>query len=300
MTIRHLRIFLEVTRCKSMSQAAANLHFSQSTISQTIKELEKYYNTTLFERLSKRLYITESGKTLQEFTKKVISSFDDLEDVMLEQSASMHVFLGATITCGCCVLPSFLKNFQKKYPDVQITSSIHNTHLIEEKMLNGEIDIAIVEGKMVSKDIVTIPVIDDFLVLAFAANHEFASKKSFTPKELRNREFVVREEGSGTRKIFDDYLAKHNINIVPKIEAPFPEAMRHSIINNNCLAVMSQRLLEDQIITGEIKVLRLNTNEWDRHFSVVYHKDKRQTYPIRAVIGSLIDFSEYDEHVPFH
>ncbi len=291
MTIRHLKIFLEVANCKSMSQAASNLHFSQSSISQAIKELEKHYNTLLFHRLSKRLFITESGITLQTHAKAVVLKFDTLEAALKEKSTTKHIFLGATITCGCCILPSFLKEFQKKFSDISLTSSIHNTNIIEQKILNGQIDIALVEGKIANKDIISIPTKGDKLVLAFSVNHEFTSKKSFTAKDLTNREFVVREEGSGTRKSFDEYLQKYSVEIIPKVEAPFPEAMRHAIINNNCLAVMSQMLLENEIASGEIKTLSLSTDEWDRTFSIVYHKDTFLSDSIKKVISMLKDFN---------
>ncbi len=290
MTIRHLRIFLEVCQCASMSKAAVNLHFSQSTISQAIKELESHYNTQLFHRLSKRLYITDNGKILQEHAKVVVLKFDTLEAALREKSAKNHIHLGATITCGCCILPDFLKAYQKEFSDISLTSSIHNTDIIEKKILNGQIDIALVEGVIKDKDIITIPVKGDKLVLAFGANHEFGAKKSFTAQDLANREFVVREEGSGTRRSFDEYLQRYSVEIIPKIEAPFPEAMRHAIINNNCLAVMSQMLLEKEIATGEIKTLSLNSNEWDREFSIAYHKDTFLTNSLKLVIDSLQSF----------
>ncbi len=283
MTIRHLRIFLEVFQQKSMSKAAENLHFSQSTISQVIKELEEHYNTLLFERLSKRLYVSESGKKLQLHAKNVVEQFDKLQIIMHSDSLVEHVRMGATITCGCCILPQFTKDFQARFPEVDLVSSINNTHIIEEKLLKGELDIALVEGNIQSRDLISTPIIDDHLVLAFHQEHEFNSKKSFTPSDLANKDFVVREDGSGTRASFEKYLERHNISMHAKIEAPFPEAMRHAIIYNNCLAVMSERLLESEIKSGIISILRLETDEWNRHFSLVHHKDKYLTNALQYI-----------------
>ncbi len=287
MTIRHLRIFLEVSIYKNMSKAAESLHFSQSTVSQVIKELEEHYNTTLFERLSKRLYITEGGKKLKSHAKKVLEEFDKLENEMAKESGIEHIRFGTTITCGCCILPTLLKDFQSSFPSVDMTSYIYNTHIIEESILNGDLDIALVEGKIRSKELICTPVIDDYLVLAFGKKHEFASKKSFLPEDLLNRDFVVREKGSGTREKFEDYLLKHNVSIKSKVEAPFPEAMRQAIIHNNCLAVISKRLIENEIKDGEINFLRLTSNEWNRHFSLVYRKDKNLTDAIKYIFHLL-------------
>ncbi len=290
MTIRHLRVFLEVASCNSMSHTAEKLHFSQSTISQIIKDLEVCYGTLLFERLSKRLYITESGRILQRYAKKVVSEFDTLQSVMSEQSSIEHIRLGATITCGCCILPQLLKDFQLMKPDVDLISFIYNTHVIEEKILLGEMDIALVEGNVQSDDIIFQPIMDDHLVLAFSSDHEFAHRTSFTAMDLEGRDFVVREKGSGTRARFDNYLAKHGIDIHRKVEAPFPEAMKHAIMYNNCLAVLSERLLKKEIESKEIFIMRLDTDEWNRHFSLVYHKDKYISNSIKLIADLLAQY----------
>ncbi len=276
-----------------MSQAAENMHFSQSTISQAIKELERHYETMLFERLSKRLFITESGKKLQKYAKNVVAQFDNLQLIMKDEAKIEHIRLGVTITCGCCILPQFLKDFSDKMPEVDIVSFIYNTHIIEESLLNGTMDIGLVEGNIKSKDLICIPVIDDHLVLAFNSTHEFNNKSSFFSTDLIDKDFVVRERGSGTRERFEEYLDKYNINIHVKVEAPFPEAMRHAIINNNCLAVVSERLIEKEIESGEISILKLNSDEWNRHFSVVYHKDKYLTSAIKYITSLLSSYHKY-------
>ena len=83
MTIRHLRIFIEVAECGKMSAAAEKLFISQPTVSQAIKELEEHYGVLLFERLNKRLYITEKGKKLLSYARKVVKQFYDMEEMML-------------------------------------------------------------------------------------------------------------------------------------------------------------------------------------------------------------------------
>ena len=84
MTIRHLRIFIEVADTGKMSSAASNLYISQPTVSQAIKELEEYYGMLLFERLSKKLYITEKGKKLLSYARNVVKQFDDMEEMIFE------------------------------------------------------------------------------------------------------------------------------------------------------------------------------------------------------------------------
>ncbi len=287
MTIKHLKIFLEVAKNKSMSKAAENMHFAQSTISQTIKELEMHYDTMLFERLSKRLYITESGKKLELHAKMVIAEFDSLENAMDQESSIEHIRFGITTTCASFLLSSLLNDFQFALPEVHVVSYIHNTHIIEEKLLLGELDIALVEGEIYSSDLIVTPIIDDELVLAFSPKHKFANKASFSSKDLQGEDFVLREDGSGTKQKFEDYLTKNNITIHKKIEAPFPEVIKMALIHNNCLTVISEKLVSEEVNNGEISILRLSGNEWKRKFCLVYHKDKQITASTKHLIELL-------------
>jgi len=274
MTIRHLRIFNEVAQSGKMSIAAAKFYVSQPTVSQAIKELEDHYGALLFERLSKKLYITEKGRQLLSYSKQVVEQFDYLESKMFEISGYQKLKIGSTITIGSCLISDILNSYQELNNEVEIYSYINNTHDIEEKILNSELDIGLVEGRVKSPDLVTIPAVDDYLVLVCSAKHPFAKKKSFTSKDLAGEKFVMREEGSGTRELFENYLKEQDVSINISMVANCPTAMIRSVIDNQCLAVLSIRLAREQIENGSIVVIKNRDTTWNRSFSIVYHKNK--------------------------
>lgn len=274
MTIRHLKIFIAVAETGKMSLAAQKLYLTQPTVSQAVRELEEHYETRLFERLSKRLYITEPGQHLLKMAKAAVHSFDEMELQMQSETKTEHFRIGATVTIGSCMLPGLLKDFQKLRPQTDTFSYIRNTQAVEEKLLRSELDVGIVEGVIKSPDLVSLPLVDDYLVLACSADHPFASRNTFSPSDLEGLDFVMREYGSGTRALFEDYLRQNHISIHERVEAPFPEAMKHAILVNRCLAVISVRLIEDEIQKGTIHMLQDPENIWNRTFKLVYHKDK--------------------------
>ena len=106
MTLRHLTIFLTVAQQGSMSGAARALYLSQPTVSQDIGELEKHYNGLLFERLGKKLYLTDRGKLLLPHAEQLVQQFRQVEELMLNQGQSSTLKLGSTITVGTCLTPS--------------------------------------------------------------------------------------------------------------------------------------------------------------------------------------------------
>ena len=105
MTIRHLQIFVAVADCGKMRAAAERLHISQPSVSQAVRELESYYNIKLFERLSQRIYITETGKKLLPYARHIIDSFETMEGFINDTSSGNVIRVGGSVSVGqgCCL-----------------------------------------------------------------------------------------------------------------------------------------------------------------------------------------------------
>lgn len=294
MTIKHLRVFNEVAQSGKMSIAAAKFYLSQPTVSQIIKELEEHYGFLLFERLSKRLHITEEGKKLLYYSKQVVQQFDELENKMLELVKTQVFRIGSTITVGSCLINDIIKKFERIDDTVEIYSYIDNTEVIEEGLLNADIDIALVEGVVKSQDLISIPVVDDYLVLVCNKDHPLAKNRSFKIEELNNQRFVMREKGSGTREQFINYINKHGISIKESVVASCPNAIINAVIEQGCLAVLSARLVQKQINDGSIIVLKNEDCRWNRSFSIVYHKNKFLSQSIVNFIQVVSSFKRID------
>ena len=211
MTIRHLRIFVAVAETGTMSAAAKQCYITQPTVSQTIRELENHYQLRLFDRLSQKLYITDAGRQLLTYARRVLSQFDILEANMEAIRQKERLRIGATITVGACLLSSVLNDLKTIHPQLETYACVANTSLIEQKLLSSELDVALVEGTITSPDLTAIPVVDDFLVLAMSRNHPLAGKKEIHAQELSDYDFVMREKGSGTRQLFENYLEKSHV-----------------------------------------------------------------------------------------
>lgn len=274
MTLRHLLIFMTVAEQSSMSAAARALYLSQPTVSQAIHELETHYNGLLFERFGKKLYLTDRGKLLLPQAKKLIHSFQHLEEMMLNQGQSPTLKLGSTITVGTCLTPDLILELRQAFPDLNIYSYVSNTRDIEKKLLRSELDAAVVEGEIQSSDLVVLPIIDDTLVLAVGKEHPFYDKKYLTVQELNHQKYAVREAGSGTRQLFEDFAVRHGISYEIAWEANSPGTLLNAVLNDQILSVMSLRLMEPEIKKQSVHVFYQEQGEWNRKFKLVYHKNK--------------------------
>ena len=294
MDIRHLKIFIEVAETGKMSAAATNLYVSQPTVSQTIREIEDNYNVLLFERLCRKLHITPEGTKLLKYAKRVVKQFDELEEKMLSINNIDTIKIGATITVGSCMISNIINRIKEKHEKIEPYVYINNTREVEKKLLNSELDIAIVEGEIKNPNLISIPEIEDFLVLACSKDHEFADRKMIELNELTDKPFVMREKGSGTRQLFENYMLENGFDVGTKWQTTCPEVMKSAIMKNGCLGVLSIRLIEDEVRSGEIKAIRHHSNEWDRNFSIVYHKDKMLDEVMEKVIDVIEEYRSID------
>ena len=283
MTLRHLNIFVAVADYGSMSAAAAHLYLSQPTVSQAIRELEKQYNGLLFERLGKKLYLTERGKLLLPRARELVHQFEETEELMLNQGQSSTLKLGSTITVGTCLTPFLIPELQKSCPEVKVSSYVSNTRKIEQKLLRSELDVGIVEGEILSSDLIVLPIVEDCLVLAVGKEHPLYERKILKVQDLNDQQFAMREQGSGTRQLFEDYAERHQISFQTVWEANSPRTLLNAVLYDRVLSVMSLRLMYHEVQHESIHVFRNENGEWNRKFKLVYHKNKFLTPAIHEL-----------------
>lgn len=273
MTIRHLRIFIEVADCGKMSLASKNLYISQPSVSQAISEIENFYGIRLFERLSKKLYITGAGEQLLSYARHIVSLFDEMEEGIKKTSVSL-LKIGATVTVGTCVMSDLINQFNIKCPAIQTQVFINNTSVIESKIITNQLDIGLVEGKVKSKDIICLPVIKDKLVLISGKNSYFSDKNAVELSELNNQPFILREKGSGTRELFENHMKNSEFDIREKWICNNSEAIKQAVMAGHGLSVISERLVKDEAASNKLRIIKINNVEFNRNFSIIYHKNK--------------------------
>lgn len=208
MTYRFLEIFMAVVECGKMSEAAKKLYITQSSVSQAIAAIEKEYGILLFERLSHGLYLTEDGRELMAYAKKIMATKSDMEEFLSNSKYSRRLRVGATVTVGTCVISPILKSVRRSLPNVDMSVFVSNTREIEERLLNNELDIGLVEGIVHSPELVHQDVIRDSMVLICPPGHRFWGAAKVDAAELCSEPLVLREKGSGTRASFEEQMSR--------------------------------------------------------------------------------------------
>lgn len=287
MTLRDLEIFCTVCDTNHMTAAAERLHISQSSISQVIADIENEYGIRLFERFSKKLYITESGHLLNDYARHVLFSFHEMNDRMRGAGVIKSIHVGASVTVGASLLPKITKDYSKIQPDVKIQAVVDNTSVIEEQILKNDLDLALVEGNVCNSHIVSMPFTDDELILVCGRSDPLYQKKIISKEEFSNLPFIIREPGSGTRELFSGVMNANGISWEPVWVCNNAEGIKNAVIAGIGVTVISRRLLEKELQSGELHAVKIEGIEFKRKFKIIYHRNKYLSDPILQLIELL-------------
>ncbi|MEZ7892210.1 MAG: LysR family transcriptional regulator [Candidatus Wallbacteria bacterium] len=273
MTLRHLKIFLCVCRELNMTRAAEKLFMTQPSISQAIAELEEYYKTKLFDRIAKKIYITEDGYKLITIANNIVELFEKAEAVIRDKKSAQKLRVGASVTIGTYLLNDILKKMSE-HNEISVEYVIDNTKNIEEMILTARLDIALVEGDIKSEDIIVKPFMDDRLTLVCSAENKLAWRNSVNIKELENYNFIIREYGSGTKELIEALARKNNVKLNVTGVVSNIEAIKNSVMSDIGISILPEIAITRELREKKIAAVKLSGVSLKRKFSVVYHKNK--------------------------
>lgn len=274
MTRRHLNIYMTVCDEGSMTGAAEKLYISQPSVSQAINELEEHYGVKLFERLGKRLYITQGGERLLTYARHITNLYNEAEQEMREIKSGGVLRIGASITIGTYVLFDIIKEFKRLKPDIAIEIIVDNTTVIEGMIFKDEIDFGLVEGAVHSFDLTVSPFMEDELILICSPVRPWANSKVVRTEDIEDEGFIVREEGSGTRELFESVMASHNVKWRKTAVLNNAESIKNAVAADIGISVISKIAVIKELEKGELASVKLEDMKFMRYFSIIHHKNK--------------------------
>jgi DNA-binding transcriptional LysR family regulator len=269
-----LKAFCLVVEMKSFSKAAEAKFMTQSAMSHLIKNLEDELGVKLLIRQGKTITLTPAGRIFYERAKQILEQFKKMGDdiYVLVQKVKGPLHIGASITTATYLLPQVFYNFHRNYPEVQIELSISNTEKIINSLLEGKIDIGIVEGNIKNKMVFSEEIADDEIVIIASDINPLTKKHPLTPQDLITQPLIMPETGSGMREFIDDFL--HNTKIDPndiKVSMTIgnPELIVQMVQSGIGISFVSKWSVFRTIKDGSIKVLNISDKKLKRKFYLV-------------------------------
>lgn len=275
MTLRHMIIFRTVcgAGCNS-TKAAELLHMTQPAVSLAIKELEQYYGVHLFDRIGRRLQITEAGQHFLQYAIHISDLFEDMETGLRDWDARGILRVGASITIGSQFLPNYIKSYASICPGIDIRATIEQAGRLEKKLLANELDFALTEGIAHDPGIVSEAYMEDHLCVIVPANGHWKQGEVISIEEFKKQRFLLREHGSGTREVFDRVTEQAGISITPVWESMSTTALLNGVSNGLGITVLSHRMILPAQALGQIVTIEVENLAFHRNFYIIHHKDK--------------------------
>jgi DNA-binding transcriptional LysR family regulator len=211
-TLTQLRSFLSVFRTGSVTGAADELVVTQPSVSAAVSALSRELEVDLTERVGRGIRPTAAGEAFAEYAADVIGLLDQGRRAAREaaETAAQELRIAAVTTAGEHIVPPLMEAFLALHPEIRLNLHIGNRQAVFERVRTHRSDLAI-GGRPPEEGVLGDPFLDNPVVIITSADDPLAARRSVTIEELARRPWLMREEGSGTRAMTEDFLAGHGV-----------------------------------------------------------------------------------------
>ena len=277
MNTRDLKIFLAVSERLNYTRAGEDVNLSQSGVSVRVRELERELGVKLFEQLGKKIALTEAGRILEPYARRVVAAVDDARQAIEEFRGLERgrLRIGASTTPGMYIVPRIIAEFKRRYPKIEISLGIKDTRGVEEGILRNEYDFGFVGSHLTGgDDIEAIAWCVDELLLIAAPKHALTRRKAINFRDITKESFIFRERGSATQAVVENSLREAGLQLEAVIELGNPEAIKQAVQSGLGIAFISKFAVETELHAKTLATLKVKNLKITRELKIVHRKDK--------------------------
>lgn len=289
MDIKQLQTFLTASETLSFTQTAQLLDYAQSTITAQIKSLEEELRVVLFERLGKRITLTEEGKRLQQYAQKMLDLDMEMKNAMLNEQEQAVLKIGAQESQCVYRLPSILQQFQKSHPQVKIIfKPVHTTEIAKDLLQSGNLDVAFItdiyrETAMLHRE----RLLQEQLIFVSAPTDN-EGENVFSLQELSKETMLLTESGCSYRNQLEIELQQEGLHPYQMIEFASIEAIKQCVMAGLGISFLPKMVVEKELENGSLKELDPFLSLVPIFTDIAWHKDKH----IQPYLSDFIKISQ--------
>lgn len=290
LNLHHLEVFHAVAVSGSLTAAAQALGTSQPAVTKQLRLLEETLGAVLLDRLPRGIRLTAAGELLERHARVLFTQRDRALEELAELKGLRRgrLELAASLTVGSYLLPGLLARFRARHPAIEVRVSIGNTRRGLERVRDGEVDAALVEGPVELEGVEAKEFAHDELVVTAPSGHPLSRRRGAVPlRRILSEPLVEREEGSGTREILERELSRLDADWKPSLVVGGTEAIKGLVAAGMGLAVLSRLAVAAECRDGRLAVLRVPELSLGRVLSVA-QPSGRTPSPVLAEFLSLL------------
>ncbi|MCQ5131033.1 LysR family transcriptional regulator [Butyricicoccus faecihominis] len=284
MTLRHLRIFVAICETGSATAAGEMLYLAQPSISLALSELESHYGVKLFDRIGRRLQITQAGQFFLPRAIQIVNLFDTITQEMSSLDFKGTLRVGASVTIGTYLLPAALVAFREQFPDMEVIVSIAHSGKIEQDVLENNIDLGLVETNIQNESLCQQPFARDHILWICATDHPFANSKNVSFEKVVTQPILLWEAKSRRRSLLESIFREKGYILNPTWQSISAQAILSAVISGMGISFLSRTLVSGALDRGEISSFRVDNMDFYRNFSVIRNKNKTVSHSMNVLI----------------
>ena len=288
MTLRQLAVFIAIAQEGTVTRASDAIGLTQSAASMALSDLENGLNAPLFDRQGKRLQLNDLGRYLLPQALEIVGRCEAFELAARGQLQGIDLRLGATLTISDYLMPNLMTHFLLAQPQAKLNLQVGNTRQMIEAVQQFQLDLAFIEGSCTSPQLQCLHWRDDELAVCCAPDHPLAraqaTGKLLDCSDFSQVEWLLREQGSGTREVFDQHILPHVPDACIRLTLGHNEALLKIVASGIGLTCMSTLALQPLVDQG--KLVTLATPFWSlsRPLFIVIHRQKYQGPGLKAFV----------------
>ncbi|UTW03691.1 LysR family transcriptional regulator [Amphritea atlantica] len=285
MSLRQLKIFEATARLGRLTAAADEQALSQSAASQALKELEMALGYRLFSRNSRELVITDMGRDILPRVRDILINVDSLK-TPYSCGLSGPFRVAASVTIASYLFPGLMAGFLEQFPEIEPDLQIANTRQVIVKLEKGQAHIGLIEGPASHPQLQIIPWQSDKLQVFCSHGHPLAREGQLDVEQMRQQRWILREQGSGTREVFDRAMQRVGGSVSMVMALNRQEAIKQSVKAGLGIGCLSRLAVDEELRRGELVLLQTPL-ELSRQLSVVVSPEAGPNQLVRAFMHYL-------------
>lgn len=281
--------FLHVCKTMNYTKAAEDLKMTQPSVSQHIHYLEQFYNVKLFTYQNRKLELTEQGAFLKKHFETLNHDIKYMRDTVQNIKKKRKLKIGATLSIGEFYIPDMLSKFIQANPDIELTITIADTQELLNRLDSGNVDFILCEGYFDKNQYAYELIKEEKMCIICASDYDYSNISNL--ESLFNHHLLLREVGSGTRKIFENHLNEHNYslkNFIRVSEITSPHLIKKLLIDKIGLSVLYKTVVKTELdnnVLIEIEVPEINIIH---EFNAVWKQNSIFGNQYKEIINQLI------------
>jgi DNA-binding transcriptional LysR family regulator len=297
LNFNQLRVFYYAAKNLNFTAAANELFITQPAVTFQMKAFEEFCNLKLFKKRARRLFLTDEGRALYEYAEKIFKFEKEIENAIEDMRELKRgvLSLGTTKAYARYFMPLMLSTFHKSYPNIKIQlnegSSLDMTH----GLLDFKFEVAIVAKASELPEVDFFPFSKEEMAVIVAPGHPLIKKKSITFKDLANEPFIMKEKGSGTRKLVENLFSCRNC--IPNIlmETSNTEFIKQLVQRGEGVSFLVKEAVVAEIDQRKLAQVTLKGRPIFLDVNIAYLKGQVLSPPARAFVDTLKNLKSEDE-----